>query len=390
PIFSDLNPQDNITNIRDAGLVFFAGIVGVPWQDIARDKTDLSKGFKNALEMNAAIDASGFSTWDVILGSAKTPEGKPLDPLMIESVQKRTGTNPITGDVLVDASTPNANPLNGHEWTISANDDLQYACVFPLPAADQRDCTNTNLTACDCFEVGNDNPLCQQDPNHNNQPTLQVRAKAYPGVRPLEVMRDLGDQGIVASVCPSKIEAADLDKPDFGYRPAIGSIIDRLKNALKGQCLPRTLTPDDDGNVPCLILEARNTQGAGCVCDPLKARTDIPAEGPKAKAVQLAKEDPAATKAGWDCFCEITQTKNTDTRDERTACQDDSSEEPQIDGQAVNGWCYVDGTTTPPTGNVEIVKDCPANERRIIRFVGAGEAQPGATLFITCSGDTGG
>ncbi|WP_232379317.1 hypothetical protein [Polyangium fumosum] len=385
PIFSDLNPQDNITNIRDAGLVFFAGIVGVPWQDIARDKTDLSKGFKNANEMNAPIDASGFSTWDVILGSSKTQDGKPLDPLMIESVQKRTGTNPITGDVLVDSSTPNANPLNGHEWTI-ANDDLQYACVFPLPVADQRDCTNTNLTACDCFEVGNDNPLCQQDPNNGNQPTLQVRAKAYPGVRPLEVMRDLGDQGIVASVCPSKIEAADLDKPDFGYRPAIGSIIDRLKSALKGQCLPRTLTPDGSGNIPCLILEARNTQGAGCVCDPAKARAEIPAEGPKAKAVQLAKEDPAAAKAGWDCFCEITQSKDA----ERTACQDDSSAEPQLNGQPVNGWCYVDGTTTPPTGNVEIVKDCPANEQRIIRFVGAGEAQPGSTLFITCSGDTGG
>jgi len=387
PIFSDLNPQDDITNIRDPGLVFFAGIVGVPWQDIARDKTDLTKGFKNATELNAPIDASGFSTWDVILGSEKT-DNKPLDPLMIESIQKRTGTNPITGDPLVTASTPNANPLNGHEWTIP-NDDLQYACIFPLPAMSQLDCTNTNLTACDCFEENNDNPLCQQDPNNANAPTLQVRAKAYPGIRPLEVMRDLGDQGIVASVCPRLIEEVDDDKPDFGYRPAIGSIIDRLKSALKGQCLPRTLTPDaDTGNVPCLILEARNTQGGACVCDPNAARADIPTEGPKAKAVELAKEDPAATKAGWDCFCEITQLGEVDG--EREACQDDASEEPQLNGQPVNGWCYVDGTTEPPTGNVQIVQDCPENERRIIRFVGKGEAQPGATLFITCSGDSGG
>jgi hypothetical protein len=36
PIFSDLNPNDDESNIRDKGLVFFAGIVGVPWQDIAR------------------------------------------------------------------------------------------------------------------------------------------------------------------------------------------------------------------------------------------------------------------------------------------------------------------------------------------------------------------
>ncbi|MRG94865.1 hypothetical protein GF068_23515 [Polyangium spumosum] len=385
PIFSDLNPQDNITNIRDPGLVFFAGIVGVPWQDIARDKTDLTKGFKNANELQAPLpDGSGYSTWDVILGSEKT-NGQPLDPLMIESIAKRTGTNPITGDPLVDASTPNGNPINGHEWTIP-DDDLQYACIFPLPAADQRDCTDTNLTACDCTQ-SNDNPLCQPDPANNNAPTYQVRAKAYPGVRPLQVMRDLGEQGIVASVCPAKIEQVDIDKPDFGYRPAIGSIIDRLKSALKGQCLPRTLTPDPaTGNVPCLVLEGRNTQGGACQCDPNTGRADIPNEGPKKTAVDLAKEDPAAKKAGLDCFCEITQA----TGDARTACQDDASEQPQLGGQPVNGWCYVDGTTEPPTGNAEIVKDCPANERRIIRFVGAGEAQPGAMLFITCSGDTGG
>ncbi len=383
PIFTDLNPGDNITNIRDSGLVFFAGIVGVPWQDIARDKTDLAKGFKNSTELNAAIDASGFSTWDVILGSDKT-NGKPLDPLMIESVTKRTGTNPITGDVLVDATTPNANPINGHEWTI-ANDDLQYACVFPLPATDQRDCTNTNLTACDCFETDNDNPLCQADPANPASKTLQVRAKGYPGTRPLAVLRDMGEQGIVASVCPSKIEAVDLDKPDFGYRPAIGAIIDRLKSVLGGQCLPRTLTPDSEGNVPCLILEARNTQGGACVCDPNKARAEI-TDASKAKAIEIAKQDPAAAKSGWDYFCEITQTSG----DARAACQDDANNPPLLNGQPVSGWCYVDATTTPATGNPEIVSKCPENEKRIIRFVGDGEGETGSTLFITCSGDSGG
>jgi len=380
PIFSDLNPGDELTNIRDAGLVFFAGIVGVPWQDIARDKTDLTKGFKNANELQAAVDASGYNTWDIILGSQKT-DGLPLDPLMRESIQKRTGTNPITGDTLVDASTPNANPINGHEWTIP-NDDLQYACIFPLPAIDQRDCTNANLTACDCFEANNDNPLCQADPNNNNAPTLQVRAKAYPGTRPLSVLRDLGDQGIVGSVCPAQI--ADDTQVDFGYRPAIGAIIDRLKSVLGGQCLPRTLTTDAEGNVPCLILEARNVQGGACVCDPNKARAEI-TDDAKLKAVEIAKSDPAAAKAGWDCFCEITQV----TGAERTACQEDPVDPPLVNGNPVNGWCYVD-----PGANVnhsaDIVASCPENEKRIIRFVGEGEAETGATLFITCSGDSGG
>jgi hypothetical protein len=59
---------------------------------------------------------------------------------------------------------------------------------------------------------------------------------------------------------------------------------------------------------------------------------------------------------------------------------------PLISGQPVNGWCYVDASTVPATGNAEIVKSCPDNEKRMIRFVGDGEAATGATLFITCSG----
>lgn len=388
PIFSDLNPSDNNSNIRDPGLVFFAGIVGVPWQDIARDKTDLKKGFKDANELAAPSDPANPnspSTWQIILGDPAN-NVKPLDPLMIETYQKRTGTNPITGDMLADSmANPGANPINGHEWTIP-NDDLQYACIFPLRAGDERDCTNTNLPACDCTSKTNDNPLCVPDAANMNSPTKQVKAKAYPGLRELTVLRDLGGQGIVASVCPAQLTDQGENATDFGYRPAIGAIIDRLKTALGGQCLPRTLVPDNEGNVPCLILEGRNTQGQGCTCDPAKARAEIPDGSDKAKAKKVALEDPIAKKAGLDCFCEITQTAGA----ERDACQNDLAEPPLVSGAPVNGWCYVDATTTPATGNVEIVAKCPENERRIIRFVGAGEAQTGATLFITCSGDSGG
>jgi hypothetical protein len=368
PIFSDLNPMDNNSNIRDSGLVFFAGIVGVPWQDIARDKNDLKKGFKDANELNAQIDASGVSTWDIILGDP-SKNVKPLDPLMVESVSKRMGTNPITGDGLVDSTMPLGNPINGHEWTI-ANDDLQYACIFPLLPGTERDCTDGTLPSCDCTIKTNDNPLCRPDPANMDAPTRQVSAKAYPGSRPLTVLRDLGTQGIVASVCPAQLSDSGENATDFGYRPAIGAIIDRLKVALGGQCLPRTLVPDNEGNVPCLIIEARNTQGQGCSCDGAKARAVISPDSPNYKAVEEAKKDDAAEKAGWDCFCEITQTAG----DERKACQNDVAEPPLLNGQPVNGWCYVDATTTPATGNAEIVSKCPDNEKRIIRFAGVGEA----------------
>jgi hypothetical protein len=373
PIFSDLNPSDAITSVRDPGLVFLAGIVGVPWEDIARDKTDLEKGFKDANELQAPIDASGVTTWDVILGDP-SKNTKPLDPLMIETYDKRTGTNPITGDALVDASTPNANPINGHEWTIPQN-DLQYACIFPLLPGAERDCTNTSLTACDCFEATNDNPLCRPDPNNSNAPTLQVRAKAYPGLRELSVLKDLGTQGIVASVCPAQI--ATPDKADFGYRPAIAAIIDRLQSNVSGQCLPRSLTPNADGRVECVILEARNTANA-CACNPTEGRGDVRAEN--AAIVQSIKQDPLATKAGWDCFCELLQP----TGDELAACQNDPSTQPQVNGNNVNGWCYLDANTTPPTGNPEILASCPESQKRNFRFVGAGEPKNGATMFITC------
>jgi hypothetical protein len=102
------------------------------------------------------------------------------------------------------------------------------------------------------------------------------------------------------------------------------------------------------------------------------------------QAVEAAKQDPIAETSAWNCFCEITQV----TGDNLTACQE-KIENPPLNsaGEEVNGWCYVDATTSPPTGNVEIVADCPETERRIIRFVGEGGAKAGATIFITCSGE---
>lgn len=377
PIFSDLHPQDNSFQIRGPGLVFFAGIVGVPWQDIARDRNDLRKGFKDANEMAAEIGVGFNTTWDVILGDPAN-NIKPLDPLMHETHLKRTGVNPLTGDQLVDATFPLGNPINGHEWTIP-NDDLQYACIFPLLPGTERDCTNTNLTACDCDVSTNDNPLCQADPSNMNNPTLQVRAKAYPSLRPLSVIRDLGSQGIVASVCPAQLSDSSQAATDFGYRPAVGAIISRLKSALGGQCLSSKLVPDATGSVPCTLVEARNTKGQGCACNPAKARADIVPETEAARTLDVAKNDPLAPIAGWDCFCEITQTQG----EELMACQNDVSNPPLVNGQPVNGWCYVDATTFPPTGNAEIVEKC--TEKRTIRLVGDGEAEPAATLFLGCA-----
>jgi hypothetical protein len=220
PIYSDLDASDNITAVRDPGLVVVAGIVGVPWQDIARDPRDLSSGFKSAQELNQA--KNGMTGWDVILGDPRSYI-PPKDPLMISSILPRSGANPITGDPIAGPSSPLANPINGNEYTIPKNDDLQFSCVFPLPAP--RDCS-ASFASCDCQDALNDSPLC--DPNNK---VLQVRAKAYPGTRQLGVLKGLGDQGVVASICPSQQD--DPQKLDYAYRPAIRALLERVKPRLQ-------------------------------------------------------------------------------------------------------------------------------------------------------------
>jgi hypothetical protein len=372
PIFTDLNPNDEDSNVRDAGLVFIAGIVGVPWQDIARDPNDLTKGFKNSDEL-AQKDKSGTSTWDTILGDPANYVA-PKDPHMVESIVPRMG---LPGPM----SAPNADPFNGHEYSIPKNDDLQYACAFDLPKS--RDCAGGKLVSCDCQDPMNDNPLCD-----TTTKTTQLRAKAYPGIRELATLQSVGAQGIVGSICPKQL---DNDKAtDYGYRPAIGAIIDRLKTALGGQCLPRTLTPDKLGEVPCLILEARNTGGKG-TCSLMNARQPVSAD--HKAAIDAAQAYPIYKTAKWDTYCEIIQTGDpvNSSPEELKACQTDSSAQPIImggksNGANANGWCYVDPAQNSAS-NPDIVKDCPATEKRLIRFVGNGNPVGNATLFITCTGD---
>ncbi|MCC6528226.1 MAG: hypothetical protein IT373_36605 [Polyangiaceae bacterium] len=392
PLFTDLDPTDQNSNIRDAGLIFLGGIVGVPWQDIARRDAN---GVPNLL---TGLDASGNpvgglqsgdelvsnGTWDVILGDLLNYV-PPSDPLMVESIDPRVGTNPVTGDALVGVgpNTP-TNPINGKEWSVVNKKDLQYACVFDLgacaTAADcgggfnscvagrcVRDCTNTNIQGCDCADPANDNPLCW---NGSAFGTDQYGAKGYPGRRELHVLKQLGDQGIVGSICPAQMD--DDTAPDFGYTPAVQAIVDRLKQALGGQCLPRSLTANLEGQVPCLIIEAKQAVD-GCSGG---AGSRRPVAPENQAAADAAAADPA--NPGWKEYCEIIQLSGA----ELDKCQNDPADDGTIDG-----WCYVDPTTVPPVGNAEIVASCPSTEKRIIRFVGQGKGAPGATLFITCAGE---
>ncbi|WP_437607943.1 hypothetical protein WMF20_44815 [Sorangium sp. So ce834] len=399
PIFSDLVTDDGDSIIRDPGLVFFAGIVGVPWQDIARlnaaGKPDLLQGlnedgepvggFKNATELGSPLLDNAFSsTWELILGDPAKYQ-PPKDPFMVESTAPRSGSNPITGDTIIQPDQTGWNTINGREYTIpqGSTGDLQYACIFDLPQS--KSCEG-NAQSCDCRELQgapNDNPLCRPEAGSSQdapgaRTTTQIKAKAYPGLRELQLIRELGPQGIVGSVCPAQLD--DDNAADYGYRPAIGAIIDRLKTVLGGQCLPRTLTPDDNKQVSCLILEARNSQGQ-CGCDPATGRAAVPPDATRFAAVEEVLALDIAKVSGWDCVCEIQQLKEGAAE----ACRTNVNDNVEADGQPVHGWCYVDPSIK--VGDPAIVADCPSTERRKIRFTGKGEAQQGSTLFITCSGE---
>jgi hypothetical protein len=222
PLFDDLPfqraqqqgaPLQRPRIARSPGLVYLVNIVGVPWQDLARNPKNLAEGYKPSSEIN----------WDLILGNPFAIEAsqrkQPTDPVMREDKFARNGTHPITGE---EIGPDKWNSVNGREWNTQGQ-DLQYACIFELDTP--RDCSDST-SSCDCS--GNldaqKNPLCETAPDSGTFSTVQGRAKAYPGTRHLAVARGLGSSAVVGSICAPNLK--DPQAADFGYRPAINAFVD--------------------------------------------------------------------------------------------------------------------------------------------------------------------
>jgi hypothetical protein len=216
-------PNPLFSGGRTRGLVALATIVGVPWQDLAKD-TDDFEGFE-LMTPEELRDANRFS---VILGNYATGV-PPTDPFMIDSIDARTGTNPVTGQSIAPPTSSPTATINGHEQNVINRDDLQYACTFLLPSPIP--CTTANQDGCDCndSEIAYQRPLCQ-DPTTGTPGTTQYFAKAYPGRRELEVARRLGDQAILASICPRTL--SDTMHPSYGYVPAMRALQKQLRRIL--------------------------------------------------------------------------------------------------------------------------------------------------------------
>ncbi|HXK19998.1 MAG TPA: hypothetical protein VNG33_19440, partial [Polyangiaceae bacterium] len=349
--------------------------------------------------------------WEMILGDNKAGSNDvpvpPTDPFMIEQPDERMAgaKNPVTGDAIVASSSmnPKASAINGHEQVNVANTDLQYACIFPL--ATPLTCDQARDDAgqgCDCFQSGTDlmsynRPLCQP-PGGGAPTTTQSFAKAYPGTRHLEVLKEFKANSIVASICPKYASKADMTNPDYGYNPAVKAIIDRLKEALKGKCLPRPLVPEkvgstdlEVGQVPCAVIEAVLPQnGAACTCDtsinrlPLDGSDGQPAR-PELRTAVLNKlqldnscggKEKGATPCEDYCTCELAQLSGADLMH----CQQDPAP------PTVPGYCYVNAAPNEEhVGNELLVKDCSPDSKRLLRFVGDTPTR-GAIALVACLG----
>jgi hypothetical protein len=368
---------------RDPGHVLLAGIIGVPWQDIAT--TQSLEG--NGLSYMTATELTAQGRWDVILGDPQK-NVLPLDPHMHESITPRSGVNPVLEVPLAPPTSANTDPISGHEQNVPKLDDLQYACTFTLP--DPHQCNPSNELTCECNvgERANNRSLCTYPADPNAEGT-QVAAKAYPGTRHLEVLRGIGQAGVVASICPKNTAPAGgvlpENDPSYGYNPAVASLITAIGARLV-QCLPRALKPETDpdsesfGQVACKAVEATPSLGNACTCDTAKGRSPIDSATVR-QSVRTELETSAL--CGGDthvdcnsyCLCEINQLKGG----ELSACQAGT------EASNVYGYCYVD--EDQHIGDPALVEQCPDTQKRLLRFAGDGVPAPGSTLVMACLGE---
>ena len=224
--------QNPLLAQRPASLVSVSLLVGAPWQDLATAESSSA----DTLAFLSASELEAEQRWPLLVGDPNN-NVEPSDPLMVESIDPRTGTSPVTGAALVpaDSSDPLANPSNGHEHNVPGRDDLQFACIFALPAA--RDCVNGDQS-CECTPDRNggaaaivaiNSPLCQP-PRGGVASTTQFFGQANPGTRELLFARTLGTRAAPASICPKQSSG---DGPNFGYLPALDALVNRIAVTLE-------------------------------------------------------------------------------------------------------------------------------------------------------------
>jgi hypothetical protein len=375
---------------RDRRLVFLAGILGVPWPDLA-DQESWADARRLRFLSYDGLELEG--RWDWILGQIGGP---PRDGLMYETTDDRTriATLPqkhpagAVGGSLVPASSTarpgdaGSNPINGRERETAGAPELQAACIFPL--AEPIDCEGDASCACGGDDAGG-NPLCDG--------STQTHVQAFPATRQLEVLRGVGrvtGNAVVTSVCPKVTEpdASPASDPNYGYNPASHAIVDRMAPLLGAHCVPRPIESNADGRIPCVVVEVRMSDAGACApCGgaATPGRTPLEPKLEPAVGAWLRENEACAGTTGRDCEdfcpCQLTQFDGAALAD----CQQSAALPTDP------GFCYVQGSpreNEDPDGAAVLLRQallgqCPETHPQMLRFA-VGLPAIGVLTFLAC------
>jgi hypothetical protein len=150
-----LEPNPLFAGGRAPSDVFLAGILGIPWQLLeAQTNVPGRPAIENGFRYKLASELAE-ADWVAMVGDSRaSPPLEPTSPFMIESPLPRPGVvspNTVNGREYQTATTSVSN-VDGQELSASMPDDLQYACVIPLPEPRDCDTLDPNTVSCDCYE----------------------------------------------------------------------------------------------------------------------------------------------------------------------------------------------------------------------------------------------
>jgi hypothetical protein len=255
-----------------------------------------------------------------------------------------------------------------------------------------KDCTQPQYNgACDCqhdpdsgapLVPNGTSSLCQETGGVYG--TTQTYGKAYPCIEELSVAKQMGDYGIVSSLCPihPTPPAPGTNDPLYGYRPAVNAIINRLKAALQVACPPHKLQVSDGGVVnDCLVLATwKNT-------------SNMPASCAAAGEGYLEVSDPNVLANFKNTLYEQWLANNgpaSGTPNPATMLTCEIQAVPAVGGQCAlpansvgsQGWCYVENTGA---GSTDAGSACSYQ----ILFASGGPDKA-TTVNLTCVEQVGG
>jgi hypothetical protein len=152
-------------------------------------------------------------------------------------------------------------------------------------------------------------------------------------------------------------------------------------------CLPRPLTVDAAGRVPCNIVEARLTS-SGCACDAAEGRVSVTDPTNVVRSVEeylrntLACGVQGKPECSDYCYCEIRQFTGADLLTCEGAATDPGTQ---------FGFCYVDPTIDSngdgaPDANPALLAECKDTQKRSLRFLGPDVPLSDALVFLACEG----